>query len=570
MAFRIDIRALLGAAALGLVSTYVRAEDRWLFVPVYEAEEGEPPAAALTRPWEAAFAAASVTNADGAKLLEAQSSEPRQLTDEQLERYTEDLDNALRHLAGGERAKGERKLRAVRELGGKERNYLRRAPERAQKLFDACVYTSYLLAREKQQGEAMQRMGDCLRSFPGFQSPSRAPELRALIDQAREKLEREPHGDLTITSAARDGCLVRLNGLPVGTTPATIAGVPVGPASIQVECDAEATGRLHTVEIPPHLIAVTIDPRFDAAVSSRAGDSLTLRFADASTRVQFAASAAAELGRMLNITRVVPLLINAGADGQLKVTPLPVGVAASLPSVMFGHGTYDPNALRQAILQLRAALPDQPPAPPPQMLAASTQPPEPEDDLQIPNIAFRDPDPASPHPSNAPVFIAAGMSIVGMAAVATGWVMFLNSQDYRLHVGEGVEAHERDTFASQRTWSLTTTSVGAALLTGAEFVWLPRTHSIPTWAWIAGGLGVASLATGVALAVAGTHCGLLPSDATHPLDRACQQRTSDAVFGWTLAITSVPLLTLPLAFWQKTKPVEVTLTGLGLSAHGVF
>jgi hypothetical protein len=191
-------------------SLRARADERWLFVPAYDTPRAdeEVPAAALTAPWERAFEV-GIANADGAKLLEAHSSEARALSDEQTERYTDDLDKALDQLAAGRRARGERMLRAVRKLAAPERDWLRRVPERAQKLFDACVFTAHLLAREKQQELAMQRMVDCISSFPGLQSPTHAPELRALIDQARAALEREPHGDLSVRSEGRDGCIVR-------------------------------------------------------------------------------------------------------------------------------------------------------------------------------------------------------------------------------------------------------------------------------------------------------------------------------------------------------------------------
>ena len=130
---------------------------------------------------------------------------------------------------------------------------------------------SYLWERADQHQPALRQMLDCSRSFPGFRPEGRAypNEMRRLFEEATLQLSQQQPTSLQVTSAGRNGCTVRVNGMDVGRSPVQLTEVRAGPTRLQLECEAGAIGRIHLVDLKPGENELAIDPGFDAAVHRR-------------------------------------------------------------------------------------------------------------------------------------------------------------------------------------------------------------------------------------------------------------------------------------------------------------
>lgn len=147
----------------------------------------------------------------------------------------------------------------------------------------------------------------------------------------------------------------------------------------------------------------------------------------------------------------------------------------------------------------------------------------------------------------------------GFASMAAGWAMFALRNDARLTLWrEGLQwdstAIYYDPNVLQRyrlfgALSWVGIGLGSAMLSLAEYLWLPDHPSIPAWAWVLGGVGVALAVTAVVLAVAETHCEVTDSFAV------CQQAVADPWFAPLLAVPALPFLTLPLFYAIRDRMV---------------
>jgi hypothetical protein len=147
----------------------------------------------------------------------------------------------------------------------------------------------------------------------------------------------------------------------------------------------------------------------------------------------------------------------------------------------------------------------------------------------------------------------------GFASLAAGWSMMAFRNDARLtlwHEGLQVDASEvfYDPNVLQRyrlfgALAFAGVGLGSAMLSLAEYLWLPDHPGVPAWAWALGGVGVALVVTAIALAVAETHCEVTDTLAV------CQQAVSDPYFAPLLAIPALPFLTLPLFYAVRDRMV---------------
>lgn len=141
----------------------------------------------------------------------------------------------------------------------------------------------------------------------------------------------------------------------------------------------------------------------------------------------------------------------------------------------------------------------------------------------------------------------------GLAGIATGWVMFALRNDVRLtlwqqglQVSAGNEVYYDpnmlQTFRMRGALALTGIAVGSVALSVAQYLWLPDHPSVPAWAWVMGGVGVALGVGALALGLVQDHCEI-----TDPF-AYCQQVVADDWFAPLLAIPALPFITLPIIY----------------------
>jgi hypothetical protein len=103
---------------------------------------------------------------------------------------------------------------------------------------------------------------------------------------------------------------------------------------------------------------------------------------------------------------------------------------------------------------------------------------------------------------------------------------------------------------------------GAALATAALPLLLPRsaTGGLPTFAWVAGGSGLALATAGSLLLVRGSGC-----DEFDRLGR-CDDVPTTTRLGAMVITTAVPLLGVPLVYWLRSIGADARATDVTLEA----
>jgi hypothetical protein len=563
-------RVLLCAAVL-LAGAPARAqnagESRWLFVPVFASAElrDGPAPTDLTAPWEAAMQGATdkvVLNSSAASLVEAKhSSEPVRIDPDRLSELERTIDAGQNHLAMAERKKAAKAMQEVQALSAAERDFLRREPMRARKLFDICMMTVSLLLREKQQGEAEKQLAACADAGPGFFPPQKRvpPDLQELVRLELERRKQSPSGALTVTSTAA-GCAVRLNGSVVGSTPAKFEHVPVGIVHVQIECDASTPGRTHALTIEVGDNHLDVDPAIEAALRTR--DALWFEFATDAIR-QHARSGIQELlTHVLERPRIVLLLID---KQRANVTVKPIADFAQrggLSALRFAGGAYDSTALSAAVRELRAAFPAPPPPrrvnPQVQFVPATAVPAAPTSSQVVETTEWPE------------VVVSATGIVVGVSGFIASWVLYAQRQSQRLELQDAVDSGARESFAAKGTWTVTAGAIGAVSLSVAVPFLLPEAKHMPTWAWVAGASGVAIALVGLGYSLFGEHCGLVVGE----LPSECRRVTADVTFGPLVALHALPFLAIPTTYvirgWTRPSGLQVSFEGGLLSARGQF
>jgi hypothetical protein len=241
------------------------------------------------------------------------------------------------------------------------------------------------------------------------------------------------------------------------------------------------------------------------------------------------------------------------SDGKMLVDPGLHHVQANAPGYVTLYSTVKADGGNQLTLQMepqRSVSTDEPSPP----LAA---------DARLSSGQDRGPG----HESS---LLGPLLAPVGVAGLAGGWGFYLLRQTPRRALPPTLEpAPLRSDIGKFRTYgwlSMSSAIVGTGLLAVSEYYWLPDEPSLPPWAWVIGGAGVAVAVTGIALGAFGTHCDIADTY------RDCQAVTSDILFGPLLAVHALPLLSVPLVYALRSafrnREVRVAVSWTGDAIHG--
>ncbi|HTU60762.1 MAG TPA: hypothetical protein VMF89_20060, partial [Polyangiales bacterium] len=537
--------------------------ERWLFVPVLTAQPSrEVTITQLTSPFEIELRAnnqSALGNADAAQLFETRhSSEPVKLNSDEMSRLLKSVSQAARHLALGELPQAQQAMEGVYSLSGPARDYLNREAARARKIFDTCLMTAYLWERDHKRQQALRQMLECSRNFPGFRPEGRAypPELRDVFEQAKLQLSQEAATTLLVQSRHTSGCGVRLNGIEVGKSPMSFSDVRAGVMRVQLECQSGVAGRIHSIELKPGENRLEIDPSFDAVAHSQG--SLWLQYETTAIRNARLDKDLEQIAKAIGAVKVVGLIVEGTSYPRVRVhAPGPPRDVASL-SYSVGEG-YNSEALGAA---LKALQPKQ--ARRPQQQAAATEAPV--------SLSEPPPPPAPPEPppqtpvepeTDQNIVAGALLATAGVAGLATGWILYTLRYDQQVDVANmQLEGGESPFNEIQPAAPLAAIGVGALVLSISDYFWPPDDEGVPSWAWVAGGFGVAIVGAGIAIAAATSDCvgsdaptmsvsseiDMMAIDGTEPT--VCGQYWTDpsGIFGPMIALHGMPLISLPIAY----------------------
>jgi hypothetical protein len=529
----------------------LRADDRWLFVPVLTGKlPRDVSITQLSSPFEIELRSQAQTvlaNSDGAVLFESRhSSEPVQLNSDEMSRLLRSVGQAARHLALGELPQAQQAMESVYALSGPARDYLNREAARARKIFDTCLMTGYLWERDQKHPQALRQMLECSRNFPGFRPEGRAypPELREVFEQAKHQMQQDAPTMLLVQSRQTSGCGVRLNGIEAGKSPMSFSDVRAGILRVQLECQSGVAGRIHSVELKPGENRLEIDAAFESVLRSQGG--LWLQYDSDGARAARADGDLKQIQRALSAGHVVALFVDGTTNPRVRVRTVadqPREIA-TLPHSA-GDG-YSLEAVAAAVKQLRVqgkqrkpALSDE------QAPIALHHPPEP--------IPAEPAEPAPPEvPSQQNVLVGVLLAAAGAGGIATSWVLYGMRYNYRRASAEepGLTLQpvsDDVSVAAYQTpphWGVLASAGAGALLLGlSDYFWLPDDQGIPTLAWVAGAMGAAVAVTGVVISAAMRSCPEQPT-----ADFACYQFYGDRAFGPLIALHSLPLLGVPISY----------------------
>lgn len=474
------------------------------------------------------------------------SAPSTRVTDSDVQEWVNRSQEAIRHLARGDYSTALAELKEAQVLSRKAADELNRVQNRSQNVLDTCLYMVRALLETGNRSRAKAQVEECVRLVPHGE-PSEHMHPPSVVSLYKEASQPGPEqtGTLVVKSDPSD-CEVRINGLGFGQTPFEMNGLYPGEYQVQVECDPDRRGRIHSVNVGLGRAEAFVDVEFDRVVQTE--PLLRLAYAGTSDRQ---VRDAQEIAKVLRASAVVlasvpstdmmELEVVSGTErraGRVRIPtsqsgPTPQVASAAAGALANGECT-DFTGPKPVAIECKVARSE----------AAKTS---------------KQKDRPAAGPANRP---PRGQWISGLTLVSAGGASLV--------VGYGLLIARRgagDTLVSEFSPNDQTNQVkwanlgnaiipmgaaGGALTVAALPLVLPYRSKTPWWAWLSGGLGVGAavgaIVSGVTAdsAPAGSSkCQLLTS-----ADNAqtCVDRGRSISRAIMLGTTAAPLLTMPLVY----------------------
>ena len=222
---------------------------------------------------------------------------------EDIDRWLDHKEAATKHLAHQDYARAAASLKAAQEVSERAIEALNRETAMARTVLDTCLYVVRGLWETGKTAQAEEQARKCRRLVPQIQPTMtlHTPTVRSIIEQIDRERQEQAAATLEVKSP-QQGCLVRLNGLHLGTTPFMMAELIPGEYRVQVECDKDRPGRVHRIDLHDDA-TLWIDPTLDDAVRTEPEVHLVYPSEDAFS--QNGTRHAQGLARMLDVTTVI-------------------------------------------------------------------------------------------------------------------------------------------------------------------------------------------------------------------------------------------------------------------------
>lgn len=452
---------------------------------------------------------------------------------------------AIQHVALGRTSAAQSSVQRIVSLAERSLETLNRETATARGLLDACLALVRASLHAGQRDEALDQAMRCRRLVPDL-APSDVAHPATVVGalaEADDQLRRMRVGSLSVNAAPERGCEVFLNGRHLGHTPFALDRAPAGAYRVQVECTGEGPGRVHWVELGDDPVKLTVDASFDAAIQTE--PRLALRYPREEAVTGLLLSHATQLGRAVQADDVVLVGRVAGKLTLLRVQAQHERIVAGAQLADAATGTLsraaaalaearfdgvDPGAFRPRPVEAPAAVANAAQA------VENTAPVPPESQRSGPSVLPRaTPGPEGPPPSAPPsraLLVAGGVIAgLGVAGLGAGYGMYPHWRTLRRKATQGEPGSDPQRAAQAdydafRFTPLAVGASGAALLTAAVPMLLPKEPPRTAAAWVGGALaGAAGIA---AIAIGASKLG------------------QDATLRGLLIASGVPLITIPV------------------------
>ena len=398
------------------------------------------------------------------------------------------------------------------------------------------------------EAQAIDHLRDCVTDYPtvDLDKQSLAQDTLELMKKAQHQLAMAGQASLEIDLVGDESCDVYVNGMPWRTKPGADAGFPVVAVRVQLRC--ESFGRVHQVQLRPGVNKIRIDPRFERALVSQVY--LGLRYATEAEVRRFRDLDARSIAQALEADAVLLLEATAGGDTVLRlVLPGPeTPVVASVLILGPDPAQAEVAAAADQLLRRYQA----------SKARVTSHALRPASDVE------RDTGLAVTPSATDSGFVAdssmgvdaldiAGISVgvLGLAGIVTSWSYYDLRRQYRNVVSAGDPFFQPRYVASGKNAMLLNVS-GTVLLSASVPLWLPEYSDAPAVSWIAGGLGLTAVGVGAYLTASGEPCSR----------QRCPAGQPDSLLGPMVLVQSIPLLTVPVTYMQRSLLAE---PGLQLS-----
>lgn len=438
------------------------------------------------------------------------SKSPVMLPPSELEKLQQAIASLAHHLALENLAEAQQSLKVLKELTPDVADYLNRKMVQAEELFQACLLTAHLLRKGGRREKAYQQIGDCVRTFPGFE-PNKAdcpPHIISLFYRAAAEIDATTPATVQIRVSSGDRCRARINGVDWGPTPTKVPGIRANQVRIQVEC-GERPGRIYTKEIRPGNNRFVFDARFDQVVRTEGG--LLLEYSNADEGQKYRVEDNIKIAEVIGAGQILQLDLQTQTLHRVDVAN-----KREIARERFEAGT-----LEQAVERL---------------LAIEVPRPQTNPDLKQHEPVFDDRD--VDFDTMAWGYTGAGLSLISLAA---GWIYWAVRRGERydfLHSGG------QGAYRGYEAPTILFTALGSVGLSASMVFVLPRQPNVPWWSWLIG-------SGGVGLATFGIY--LWQKDEFECLDYGAddsciKSANTDALTGPFLALQSLPFLAVPTIY----------------------
>ncbi|MGD8316093.1 MAG: PEGA domain-containing protein [Myxococcales bacterium] len=503
------------------------------------------------------------------------SAPPVEVSEREVAGWVERSQDALLKLVQAQTGAALAELETAQAFSRRALETLNRDPKHARTVLDTCLYLVRAKMESKDRSAASAQARECVRMVPATK-PSRQmhpPEVLALYESASEPGPRH-RGELRVESQPPK-CPIRVNGVLMGKTPFELSNLVPGEYRIQLECDPEARGRVHRVEVPAGGVSLFIFDSFDRAVRSE--PVLHLRYEEQPVIDQLAIDAR-QVARALPASAIVVVSRMDAHIFNLRLITL-TQIEPRLTRVMLTGDAPSSESVQAAISALLRGecidLTGEKPVP----LDCVTGQPREQNSATV--STFERVKRERHKPPHGRFVSGLTLASVGTASMLTGYGLFIARRSAGTDwLDAPSELAPQDKWLRLGTGVIATSAAGAGLLVTAMPLVLPHRAKTPWWAWLSGGLGLAATAGAV---VSAATADLKPPQSckvSGPDPTACVERGRDTDRAIVLGMTAAPLLAMPLVYLlrrsdkrigHELEPVLAVGRGRGeVGIRGVF
>ncbi len=468
-----------------------------------------------------------------AEFDERASAAPIELQAEDIDRWLDHKEAATKHLAHQDYARAAASLKAAQEVSERAIEALNRETAMARTVLDTCLYVVRGLWETGKTAQAEEQARECRRLVPQIQPTMtlHTPTVRSIIEQIDRERQLQDAATLEVKSPEQ-GCLVRLNGLHLGTTPFMMAELIPGEYRVQVECDKDRPGRVHRIVLHSDQ-TLWIDPTLDDAV--RTDPEVYLLYASEDAFAESGTRHAQGLARMLGVTTVILV-----GPYEMARVDREAGEVGSVPLRADGSALSAVDQLLRIEVNQTSA----------KKGAAKSD-----------GVGRR----RRTRRAVGGTLAGAGAASLAIAAGLYAWRVNKGNEFAQSTPGTPEYASARQRWEDARLGVMLAAPLGAVLLTAGEaLTYMPRSR-LPPWIWGAGAAGIGLLTWGIVEMALADRC-----DRDLTITTACISGQESIDRGVLLLSAGVPLAFLPVwAVTQRSK-IEIQAHGAGLMVRGEF